>query len=506
VVAAARAGADRVGAAIVATLTAVTLLADPFARLAVPAIDGGGLAPILEHPAMLHHPPLLYAGLALTVVPFLLVLGGDPDPDRLRRAGGVAWLVLGAALLDGAHWAYQELGWGGYWAWDPVENGGLVPWLVLTALVHVALLGRRSRPLVALAALPFPLALLGAAVTRSGAVGSIHAFADGLGIGRALAAAAAVAAAVAVAAVARHPRTPPGGETGPRRRAVATLAVALAAAALVVAAGVVHPFAVGLAGGDAPTVQGWYFARLTAPAAVVVLALVGLGPSLPRRGRVPLGWRHAAALGAAGATVVVTAAGGAAAVPVTASALGAASAVLVVTDRRGRRTPAATGARLAHLGVVVLLVAVAASTAATSRVVALSPGVAVDVGGHDLRLDDVRAVDEGGGASRIHATVDAGRAGTLRPELLVDGRRGIVLAEAALRSTPLEDVQVALRRVTEAGTVVAQVTVAPAIWWVWWGGALVLAGGAVALLSRPRRASAAAAARPSSAPPEAARV
>ncbi|MDQ6949677.1 MAG: cytochrome c biogenesis protein CcsA, partial [Actinomycetota bacterium] len=138
-------------AAEVAVLAGLLVFSSrPFDRLAVPAIDGGGLNPVLLHPAMLYHPPLLYAGAVGLVVPFALAIAGLVSPADDGRwlalaasAAQVSLVPLGAGMLAGAHWAYVELGWGGYWAWDPVENGGLLPWLAAVAFLHAAVAARR---------------------------------------------------------------------------------------------------------------------------------------------------------------------------------------------------------------------------------------------------------------------------------------------------------------------------------------------------------------------------
>ena len=123
----------------------------PFATLAIPAVDGGGLTPILRHPAMLYHPPLLYSGYVGLAVPAAMAVAAlvsrtAGDWLAVARRYMVASLVLLAVgMTAGAHWAYVELGWGGYWAWDPVENGALLPWLAGIAFLHSALVARHRR-------------------------------------------------------------------------------------------------------------------------------------------------------------------------------------------------------------------------------------------------------------------------------------------------------------------------------------------------------------------------
>jgi cytochrome c-type biogenesis protein CcmF len=162
--------------------------ADPFATVATVPADGPGPNPLLrEHPAMGVHPPLLYAGYVALVVPFAYglaaLLSGRTDriwSATVRRWTIGAWTLLTAGITMGAWWSYAVLGWGGYWAWDPVENASLLPWLTATALLHTLLAGRRSPALrswtIALACVSFLLVLIGTFLTRSGAVASVHAF------------------------------------------------------------------------------------------------------------------------------------------------------------------------------------------------------------------------------------------------------------------------------------------------------------------------------------------
>ncbi len=197
-------------AALVAVLVALLLwAAPPFARLEIPAIDGAGLTPVLRHPAMLYHPLLLYGGQVALLAPFAIAVAA-----RWRRLPAGAWLVgarramalalalLGVAMVAGAHWAYVELGWGGYWAWDPVENTALLPWLAGVAFLHVARRGA-ARAAAGWACAAFLLGLGGAFLTRSGATASVHAFAEAAVVGWVFAGLLAAATALAVGAEVR---------------------------------------------------------------------------------------------------------------------------------------------------------------------------------------------------------------------------------------------------------------------------------------------------------------
>ncbi|HEY81907.1 MAG TPA: heme lyase CcmF/NrfE family subunit [Dehalococcoidia bacterium] len=164
-------------------------IANPFQKLPQVPADGMGLNPMLENPGMFFHPPLLLAGYVGFTVPFAFAMAallsrrlGDAWLIVVRRWTLLAWLSLGLGNLLGAWWAYVELGWGGYWAWDPVENAGLMPWLVATAFLHSIMMQRRRGILkvwnMVLIILTFVLAILGTFLTRSGVLASVHTFAE----------------------------------------------------------------------------------------------------------------------------------------------------------------------------------------------------------------------------------------------------------------------------------------------------------------------------------------
>src|SRR6476619_613814 len=174
--------------AVVATFFAflVVVVASPFATQPAP-LDGAGMTPSLQNPYMLAHPPLLYLGYVGLTVPFAFAMGallsGRLDERWLiatRRWTLFAWTALGVGQLLGSHWAYVEVGWGGYYAWDPVENAALMPWLAATAFLHSVMIQEKRGMLkvwnVLLVVLAFCLALFGTFLTRSGVVSSIHSF------------------------------------------------------------------------------------------------------------------------------------------------------------------------------------------------------------------------------------------------------------------------------------------------------------------------------------------
>jgi cytochrome c-type biogenesis protein CcmF len=168
--------------------------ANPFATSAQPPAEGAGLDPLLLHPSMMIHPPMLYSGYTLLTVPFAFAVGalvtgrlGAEWISLTRRFALAAWLFLGVGILLGARWSYTELGWGGYWAWDPVENAALMPWLCITAFIHSIMIQEKRGMLkvwnASLVLTAGTLSILGTFLVRSGILDSIHAFgASTLGI------------------------------------------------------------------------------------------------------------------------------------------------------------------------------------------------------------------------------------------------------------------------------------------------------------------------------------
>ena len=162
-------------------------LANPFATSAQAPTEGAGLDPLLLHPSMMIHPPMLYSGYTLLTIPFAFAVGalvtgrlGAEWISVTRRFALAAWLFLGIGILLGARWSYTELGWGGYWAWDPVENAALMPWLCITAFIHSIMIQEKRGMLkiwnVSLVLAAGTLSILGTFLVRSGILDSIHAF------------------------------------------------------------------------------------------------------------------------------------------------------------------------------------------------------------------------------------------------------------------------------------------------------------------------------------------
>jgi len=242
------------GALTIAALAVIDLVwASPFGRLDAPALRGFGLTPILEHPAMAVHPPLLYAGLACSLAAAMVVLDGA-DPTRwLRWSLGIVTL----AMAIGALWSYVEQGWGGYWAWDPVENTSLLVWLAALIALHLP-----RRPWLALVG--WGATLLGAALVRSGVTPSIHGFAEQASVGWALLGLTAISVVGLVVLVRRQSPVPRDGG------AIVPVIVG-AAVLLLVGVGTFAPIVVNWFADRRSAVAGQFFARTVGPVALVSL-------------------------------------------------------------------------------------------------------------------------------------------------------------------------------------------------------------------------------------------
>jgi cytochrome c-type biogenesis protein CcmF len=444
-------------AVLVGALAAASrFTADPFRTLSVPAIDGAGVTPILEHPAMLVHPPLLYAGLATTAPLFAITVAAawrneldDGWREAARRLALIAWTTLTVAMTIGAAWAYAELGWGGFWAWDPIENGVLLPWLVLVVVVHALRRSKGSarragRVDAALAAAAFLAALTGAALTRSGAAASVHAFAQTAGVGRALSAigaASLVTAVIALARVRRPPADDPEHVVDPLDRLLLAQHVVLLVIIAIVAIGTIGPVVQTWFGGRKRAISGHYFAALTAPAAVALV-------------------------------------------------------VLLLASRPWQRERSAAS-RVAHLGLVVLLVGFAAGAWSSDATALLAPGGSTSIAGHRVVVGTVEVLTTAR-YQRLVVPVQLwidGDVVTLRPELDIYETRGVALAETVTRVGWRRDVQFAVRQVTPEGDVRLEAHDRPGVLLVWLGAALLAAGGLLGLSRGRRRSDAARASR-----------
>lgn len=397
----------------------------PFARLEPFPLQGKSLNPLLQDPALAIHPPLLYAGYVGFSVVFSFAVAalieGRVDAAWARWVRPwtlAAWSLLTVGITLGAFWAYYELGWGGWWFWDPVENASFMPWLAGTALLHSAIVTEKRGALagwtVFLALAAFSFSMLGAFLVRSGVLTSVHAFAVDPERGRLLLAILGVTAGSAFALFAwRAPALKSGGVFAPvsRESALVLNNIFLSAATMTVLLGTLYPLMVEAATGRPISVGPPYFNLTFAPLMAVVLLILPLGPLLAWKRADALGalqrlWAAAAVALAAGVAVMALASPRSAVASVGA-ALGAWLILGALTEPAGRarlgRLPlgqslkrlggmsgASWGMLLAHLGLGVFVIGATVETSLKVEAAAvLQPGGVLRLGGYELTLEDV---------------------------------------------------------------------------------------------------------------------
>jgi cytochrome c-type biogenesis protein CcmF len=495
-----------------AFLLFILFTSNPFLRLDPMPFEGAGLNPLLQDPGLAFHPPMLYAGYVGLSASFAyaaaaLLVGEATITDIWARAARpfmlLAWIALTCGIALGSWWAYYELGWGGFWFWDPVENASLMPWLIATALLHSALATEKSGAFrtwtLLLAIAGFSLSLIGTFLVRSGVLSSVHAFASDPTRGFFIMILIALAIGGALALFAwRAPRLQEGAAFAPVSRETTLLLnnVFLVAACACVFVGTLYPLILDAINGAKISVGPPYYALTFAPIFFALLVLVPLGPRL--------GWKQGdfksalrtlyPALGVAGIAALVVLA---IASPRTVAATGAfamagwligASAIDVV-KRKGARA-SAFAAALAHAGLGVTLMGVAGTTAWRSEALeVLSPGQTMTIGGYSLRFDGVtREQGPNYTADRAHiALMDGSRVkAMLLPEHRFYPAEGQDMNDTAIRTTGLRDLYLALGDDRGGGRFAFRVYVSPLAPLIWLGGLVMALGGMLSLWGRIR--------------------
>jgi cytochrome c-type biogenesis protein CcmF len=503
----------------------VVAVASPFATQAAPP-DGAGMTPSLQNPYMLAHPPLLYLGYVGLTVPFAFALGallsGRTDERWLvatRRWTLFAWAALGVGQLLGAHWAYVEVGWGGYYAWDPVENAALMPWLAATAFLHSVMIQEKRGMLrvwnVLLVILAFSLALFGTFLTRSGVVNSIHSFTQS-SIGPWFLAFIGVVVAVSVGLVLwRLPllRSPTKLESPVSREAAFLYNnLLLLALCLTILWGVVYPILSEAVRGEAVVLGREYYDFFLRVFGLPLLLLMGIGPLIAWR-RASLAsllttfrWPTAVAL-VTGAGLLALGAGSSIPGLVAYTFSAFVIATIVLEFARGTRARKALGATswpgafsslvarnrrryggyVVHASIVLLAIGIAGSSAFDSVAEArLERGEAMEIAGYRLAY---RSLDErvAANATEIRATLaverDGDDLGTLEAGKNAYTIEEQVSNEVGIRSDPLtgEDLFVIAEQIDPDGTVYFRVFVKPLVNLIWVAGLVFLLGALIAL-------------------------
>jgi len=494
---------------------------NPFERLLPAALDGRDLNPLLQDPGMIFHPPLLYLGYVGFSVAFAFavaaLLGGQLDARWARWSRPwtlVAWLFLTLGIFLGSFWAYYELGWGGWWFWDAVENASFMPWLVGTALIHsLAVTEKRGsfkNWTVLLAILAFSLSLLGTFLVRSGVLTSVHAFATDPERGLFILVFLTIVIGGSLLLFAwRAPSVGLGGRFAVFSRELALLLnnVLLAVAAATVLLGTLYPLILDALGLGKISVGPPYFESVFVPLMVPLLVLLGVGPFVRWKEAEPAGvarslrWVAAATLGlvAAGAVTLRYSAG-------VALGLGLATWILLATGwhlwqqvagrdwlRRWAGLPRSyTGMLVAHAGIAVFVVGVTLVKGwEVSADVSLQVGQSATLGGHTFRfasMDYVKGPNYLAARGQFEVSVDGRYVGSLVPEKRVFTVQNMPMTEAAIDRGFTRDLYLALGERTDPLTWVVRIQHKPFVGWIWAGCLFMAAGGALAALDKRYRA------------------
>ena len=486
----------------------ILFTSNPFLRLDPAPFEGAGLMPLLQDPGLAMHPPMLYAGYvglsaAFSYAAAAMMVGEEGWARAARPFMLIAWIALTCGIALGSWWAYYELGWGGFWGWDPVENASLMPWLIATALLHSALATEKSGAFrtwtLLLAIAGFSMSLIGTFLVRSGVITSVHAFASDPTRGFFIMVLIALAIGGALALFAWRASSLQGGAAfAPVSRETTLLLnnVFLVAACSAVFVGTIYPLVLDATSGTKISVGPPYYTLIFAPIFLALLALVPLGPAL--------GWKRGDLKAVLGSLVPALGLAGVAAVAVLAivsprglAATGAfavagwliGASILDIRKRKGARASAFASA-IAHAGLAISLMGIAGTSAWRSEALTVvSPGQKLTVGPYTLRFDGVtREKGPNYIADRAHiALMDGDKAGAmLLPEHRYYPAEGQDMNDTAIHTTGFRDLYLALGDDRGGGRFALRAYVSPLAPLIWLGGLVMALGGMLSLWGRLR--------------------
>ncbi len=511
------------GLVAVGFLLFMLLTSNPFDRLFPAAMDGRDLNPLLQDPGLVIHPPMLYMGYVGFSVAFAFalsaLLGGKLDSTWARWSRPwttVAWVFMTIGIALGSWWAYYELGWGGWWFWDPVENASFMPWLVGTALIHsLAVTEKRGAfkswtVLLAIAA--FSLSLMGTFLVRSGVLTSVHAFATDPKRGIFILSFLVVTIGASLLLFAwRAPKVGLGGkfELVSRESMLLTNNVLLSVASASVFLGTLYPLFMDALGFGKLSVGPPYFNTVFVPLMVPLVMMMGLGPVARwKQASLPDIWQRVRWAFAASVIIALL-------LPLVLGkwtpiiALGLLLAAWIITtsllDLRKRmgsegsylqrfKTPSLSyyGMLLGHIGIAVFIIGVTLVKGyETERDVRMDVGDTVDAGGYVFRFDGVseqQGPNYVAAQGRVSVRKDGKLMTELHPEKRTYNASGMPMTEAAISTGFLRDLYVSLGEpIPDSSAWAVRVYIKPFVDWIWAGCLLMALGGILAISDRRYR-------------------
>ena len=511
-------------------LLLLNFVTDPFVTFpGPPPPDGYGLNPLLQNPGMIYHPPTLFVGYVGLTIPYAFamaaLLSGKPDNRWIvstRHWTVISWLFLGVGILLGAEWAYVELGWGGYWAWDPVENASLMPWLTATAFMHSIMIQERRGMMkvwnMSLIIISYFLVLFGTFITRSGVISSVHAFGKS-SLGTFFLVFMLLVLFISLALLIwrgklLRPESPLESVLS-RESGFLLLNMIFAAMTFAVFWGTLFPALSELVKGTQMAVGPAFYNKVNVPIGLLLLLLMGVCPLLGWRrteiagmGRIlslPVLAALAAGVSAWGLGVksvssILTMAFSAFVLTSVALELYRGTrarkrssgepllkAILMLTWRNRRRY----GGYLVHVGMVLIFIGLAGSTMVIESQATLRPNGSMTVGDYTLKYEKMEYVPTSNRlavTTRLKAYKDGKALAYLIPERrFYEKREDNPTSEVSIMTTWKEDLYVILTGYNKDGRASFRALINPLVIWLWIGGVVVTLGTVLAVLPVSRR-------------------
>ena len=504
-------------------------ISNPFDTLNFMPRDGQGLNPMLQNPGMIFHPPTLFLGYIGFTVPFAYAIAamitGNTDAGWIKKTrvwNVLSWIFLSVGIILGGQWAYVELGWGGYWAWDPVENASFIPWLVSTAFIHTAIIQERRGVMkvwnMVLIQLTFILCIFGTYLVRSGVLQSVHDFgATGLGGYFLFFIVLVLVGGIYLLAESYSEFKTPGSIESYLSRESTFLFnnVILLALAFATLLGTVFPILSEAVTGNKLTVGQPFFNQVNTPLFLLLVLVTGICPLI--------GWRKASTenlkknfmfpgVVAILAGIIMVAFSVRQPYALLAFVLSAFVGGTIVQEYMtairsrkkltGESSPGAAvkilwkmrrryGGHIVHFGLAMMVVGIAASSAyKLEKQATLQRGETMSIGDFTLEYEDFRQYE------KFNRTVYAAKLGVFRDGKRIDEmeaeRRYYINAkqpttEVSLRSTLAQDLYVTMPGIGTGNEITLKVAVNPLLIWIWFGSCLMVVGGVLAIIPSRRR-------------------